>query len=240
MNLPPLHQAVLLRRYKRFLADVILPTGETVTAHCPNPGRMTTCWTPGATCLLSHHATKRRKLAWTLEYVSMDDGWVLVNTARPNQFVGQALRAHEIPDLQGYTSINAEVPHGDSRVDFVLSSANLPTCWIEVKCVTLLHGDRLQFPDAVSKRATKHLHTLMDCVRAGDRAVLFFLAGRPGGSSIGPADHIDPTYGTTLREAAQLGVELLAYRATFAEGRARIAERIESIDLRSISTERNT
>jgi len=214
MKRPPLTDAVLLRRYKRFLADVRLPDGTEVTAHCPNSGRMTACWAEGIPCRLRYSDNPKRKLAWTLEQTRMNGSWVLVDTSLPNRIVEEAIQRAEVPELVGYPTLRREVREGDSRIDLQLSGADRPVCWVEVKNVTLLDDDGvLRFPDAVSARARKHVDALGDRVEAGERAVLFFHVGRGDGSHVEPADAVDPAYGDALRRAVARGVEVLAYRA---------------------------
>lgn len=223
MNFPPLVEATLLRRYKRFLADVRLSDGTEVVAHCPNPGRMTACWAPGVPCRISHHPSPKRKLAWTLQQTCMDGTWVLINTAVPNSVVIEAIQAGEIGELAGYARLTPEVKLGASRIDVQLTDPARPPAWVEVKNVTLLDEDGvLRFPDAVSKRATKHLGELVDRVRAGDRAVLFFHVGRSDGTHVEPAVAVDPVYAAAIAEAVDAGVEVLAYRARIDGERIRL------------------
>ena len=215
MDLPPLTPGVLQRRYKRFLADVRLESGEEVVAHCPNPGRMTTCAAPGCRVWLSHHDSPRRKLAWTWELSEQEGVTVLVNTARPNRVVEEAVRAGGIPGLLGYADIRREVRYGQrSRVDLLLQDPTRGRCFVEVKSVTLRAEDGTgAFPDAVSVRAARHAEELAEQVTRGDRAVLLFLVSRGDVSRVRPADEVDPAYGAALRAAAGAGVEVLAHRA---------------------------
>ncbi|TVQ88398.1 MAG: DNA/RNA nuclease SfsA [Deltaproteobacteria bacterium] len=226
MNYPyPLLDATLLRRYKRFLADVRLSDGTEVTAHCPNPGRMTSCLAPEAPCRVTHRPNPRRKLAYTLEQVQVG-GWIVVNTAMANRVVGSALRDGRIPELQGYGKVAAEVRCGEARLDFGLEDPDRPPCWVEVKTVTLLDEEVLRFPDAVSARATRHVQTLNQIRAEGHRAVLLFLIGRSDGACVAPAEAIDPTYAQALREAAAAGVEVLAYRMTISATALGVGERL--------------
>ena len=215
MDLPTLHPGVLVRRYKRFLADVRMDSGEEVVAHCPNPGRMTSCAEVGGRVWLSHHDSPRRKLKWTWEIAETQGTSVLVNTARPNAIVEEALRAGRFGALAGYTSVRREVRYGErSRVDLLLEDPSLGRCFVEVKSVTLRLPDGTgAFPDAVSARAARHAAELAAQVAAGDRAVLFFLVSRGDVASVRPADAIDPAYGAALRAAVRAGVEVMAYRA---------------------------
>lgn len=220
MDLPPLHSGVLLRRYKRFLADVRLDGGAEVVAHCPNPGRMTSCAAPGCRVWLSHHDNPKRKLKWTWELSEMDGTTVLVNTARPNAVVEEALRAGQVPGLAGYASLRREVRYGErSRIDLLLEDPERGRCFVEVKSVTLRVGEgEGAFPDAVSARGARHAAELAAQVAAGDRAVLFFLVSRGDVQHIRPADEIDPAYGVALRAAVDAGVEVMAHRAEVGVG----------------------
>ncbi|MDJ0807646.1 MAG: DNA/RNA nuclease SfsA [Gammaproteobacteria bacterium] len=236
MNLPPLIDGTILKRYKRFLADVELPDGRVVTAHCPNTGSMLGCWRPGAPVQLSHSDNPRRKLAWTLERVDMGQGWIGVHTGRTNSVVGEALRAGRIVSLAGYREIRSEVafdPPGfeRARFDFMLNEGPGPDIWIEVKNVTLWQGGRLLFPDAVTQRGVKHLELLAEASRRGYRAVMLYALNRPEGSSFSVADEIDPVYGATLRRVIkQAGVEVLAYRIEHQQQTMQVTEAVE-VDL---------
>jgi sugar fermentation stimulation protein A len=207
----------MLRRYQRFLADIELADGRMVTAHVPNTGSMATCWEPGAAVQISHSDNPRRKLSWTLERVATAGGWIGVNTARPNPVVAEAVAAGRIEALAGYRSLRREVPwRADAehagRLDLGLSEGPRPDALVEIKNVTLLAGDRLCFPDAVSARGRKHLGLLTAAVAAGLRGVMVFALNRPEGRCMAPAGDIDPAYAEALRAAAAAGVELLAVR----------------------------
>ena len=217
MRLPPLVRGRILRRYKRFLADVELEDGRTVTAHCPNTGTMRSCWEPGAPVQLSHSDNPRRKLAWTLERVDMGGGWIGVNTGLVNAVVAEGIAAGGVPPLTGYAVLKREVavefpglPRG--RLDISLQRGKGPDALVEVKNVTLLEGDCLGFPDAVSERARKHLDLLLAAHEQGARAVVLFALNRPEGSCFTPAADIDPAYAQRLGEVVAAGVEALAVR----------------------------
>ncbi|MGA7829176.1 MAG: DNA/RNA nuclease SfsA [Geobacteraceae bacterium] len=214
MNLPqPLYEATLIRRYKRFLADVQLPDGKLRTVHCPNSGSMKGCAEPGSPVLLSLSGNEKRKLPFTLELIRINGHWVGINTMRPNHLVREAISRGMIPELNGYQDIRSEVRYGtNSRVDLLLSGP-VGSCYVEVKNVTLLSGTRALFPDAVTTRGQKHLRELMQVVQAGDRGVIFFVVQREDAQTFGAADTIDPDYGKLLRLAIQSGVEALAYQA---------------------------
>lgn len=203
----------LIRRYRRFLADVELPGGEVVVAHVPNTGSMKSTRTPGSPVALSHHPEEHRKLNWTLELVRVGDVWVGVNTSRPNRIVEEAIERGRIGPLRGYPKIRREVKYGKrgSRIDLLLERDG-ERCYVEVKNVTYREGRRGLFPDAVTARGAKHLRELADMVRAGHRAVIFYLVNRVDCASMGPAREIDPRYGQLLDRVAEQGVECLAYR----------------------------
>jgi sugar fermentation stimulation protein A len=203
-----------LRRYKRFLADVELEGGETLTVHCPNPGRMIGVQEAGAPVLLRDSQNPKRKLRWTLQSIQVGATWVNLDTHLANPTVEQWVRAGEIEELAGYEQLRREVPYGkNSRIDLLLERAGSPPCYVEVKSTTLVEAGLARFPDAVTARGLKHLHELSDVAGAGERAVLFFLVGRHDADRFAPADDIDPAYGRGLREALAAGVELLAYSA---------------------------
>lgn len=225
MQLPPLTGGVILRRYKRFLADVALGDGTSVTVHCPNTGTMATCWRPGAPVQLSRSAIPTRKLPWTLERIDMGGGWIGVHTGRTNAVMAEGIHAGRIVPLAGYTHLRREAvfrPEGlpGGRLDLLLSGdaeADAPgagpgQALVEVKNVTLLDGDRIRFPDAVSERGRKHLDLLAAAVRQGLRGVILFAVNRPEGQVFAPAWAVDPAYGARLLEVASRGVEVLAVR----------------------------
>lgn len=219
MKIPgPMTEGRLLRRYKRFLADVILPDGSEVTAHCPNTGSMLGCQPDSARVILSTSDNPKRKLKYTWELVETSPGiWACVNTSRPNAQAREAIEQGLVAELGGYSQCRSEVKYGSekSRIDLHLSGhASQPDAWVEVKNVTLCDEQgQGYFPDAVSTRGQKHLRELMAQVEAGERAVLLFVVNHTGINEVKPADHIDPDYGRLLRQADKAGVEVLAYRA---------------------------
>lgn len=226
----PLVGARLLKRYKRFLADVTLDDGTAVTAHCPNTGSMLGCQTPGSRVWLSRSDNPKRKYPHTWELVELDDGVLVgINTGRSNALVREAIEAGVIGELVGYEEIRAEVRYGSerSRADFLLTGSE-GECYVEVKNVTAaVEGGIALFPDAVSARGSKHLRELMGVVRdGGKRAVLCFCVQRTDVNEVRPADDIDPTYGRALREAIDAGVEAIAYRAELHPGAVVLAERV--------------
>ncbi|WP_100639288.1 DNA/RNA nuclease SfsA [Marinobacter salexigens] len=213
----PLIEGRLIRRYKRFLADVRLPGGEEVTAHCPNTGSMLGCQPSNGRVWLSRSNNPARKLPFTWELVETAPGMLAcVNTARPNAQAREAIAAGRVTELSGYSDIRSEVRYGEekSRIDLLLAGhESKPDAWVEVKNVTLEESGQGYFPDAVTTRGQKHLRELMAQVALGDRAVLFFVVNHTGINSVRPADHIDPRYGQLLRQAKDAGVEILAYQA---------------------------
>lgn len=204
---------ILLRRYKRFLADVQLMDGTVVLAHCPNSGAMTTCCEPGRPVFLSENMKNGRKCPYTWELYEAEGGLVCVNTHTANCVVYDAILAGEVPELMGYEEVSREVRFEDSRFDICLKAADRPACFVEIKNCTLLQRDLVMFPDAVTKRGVKHLHGLMAARAMGYRAVMFYFVARSEGSGFGIAGHIDSVYADTLLKATEAGVEVLVYRA---------------------------
>jgi sugar fermentation stimulation protein A len=228
----PLVPATLVKRYKRFLADVMLASGETVTVHCANPGGMTGLTAPGARVWLSLSGNAKRKLphSWELIEVDLGSGAELVgiNTAHPNALAAEAIAAASIPELGGYDRMRREVPYGEnSRVDFLLQSDLRPPCYVEVKNVHLMRERGLaEFPDAVTTRGAKHLAELAGMVRAGSRAAMLFLVQIGSAEKFKLARDIDPGYGTAFDAARNAGVEAFAYRCVISCEGIAIAERI--------------
>lgn len=212
---PPLQPARLVKRYKRFLADVITPQGEMLTLHCANTGAMTGCATPGDTVWYSWTDDPRRKYPGSWELTETADGhWICVNTLRANTLVREALQQQRIAELAGYAHCQAEVKYGArSRIDFLLTDPARRPCYVEVKSVTLLQHGRGFFPDTVSLRGQKHLCELQECVRQGARAVLLFAVLHSGIPAVAPAAHLDADYARLLAHAVEHGVEVLCYGA---------------------------
>jgi len=209
---PELYPGILLKRYKRFLADVRLADGRTITAHCPNSGSMRACSESGRPVYVSKATNPKRKLSYTWELISMPTSLVGVNTMVPNRLVKKAIIEHEIPELDNYEDIRSEVKYGqNSRIDLLLRAENRPPCYVEIKNCTLVEDRLARFPDAVTSRGLKHLVELEQQVEAGQRAVMFFLIQRQDADRFRPADHIDPEYGRQLRQARRQGVEILVY-----------------------------
>jgi len=213
MKLPPLERGTLLRRYKRFLADIRLETGELITAHCPNSGSMRSCSDPGSPVMVSKSENLHRRYAHTWELVFANNVWVGINTLVPNRLVYEAIRAGQFSELHGVTGIQKEVKYGkNSRIDLLLSFPDR-LCYVEVKNVTLVERDIAYFPDAVTERGRKHLQELVEMVAQRHRAVMFHLVQREDARLFRPAEHIDPMYAKSLRSAAEKGVEVLVYQA---------------------------
>jgi sugar fermentation stimulation protein A len=209
-----LHRGRLVKRYKRFLADVQLESGDLVTAHCPNTGSMNSCSDEGSIVWLSKNDDPHRKLKWTWEFVEIASGLIGVNTQRPNDIIAEAISHSRIQTLSGYKTLKKEVKYGsNSRIDILLEDPSHGRCFIEIKNTTMLNGEIVMFPDAVTTRGLKHLEELGKITKAGDRAVMLFFINRPDGQFFSPAEGIDPKYTKGLREAANMGVEILAIRA---------------------------
>lgn len=226
---PPLQHAILIKRYKRFLADVVTPDGRELTLHCANTGAMTGCATPGDTVWYSTSDNPKRKYAHSWELTQTQAGsWICVNTLRANQVVREALEADTIPELSAYSKLTAEVKYGaeNSRIDLMLQADNRSDCYIEVKSVTLLQHGCGFFPDAVTLRGQKHLRELQAMAEQGQRAVLFFAVLHSGIESVSPAHHIDPRYAELLTQVQQSGVEVMCYGAKLSAEGIRLAERL--------------
>jgi sugar fermentation stimulation protein A len=221
----PLERGRLLRRYKRFLADVEMDDGRALTAHVPNPGAMLGLNAPGLAVWLSPAASAARKLSHTLEMVEADGGLVGVNTMNPNRLAAEALERSRIPELAGYDLVRREVRYGvNSRVDFLLSGAGRPDCWLEVKnCHFRRDGPLAEFPDCVAARSLKHLGELEAMAAQGDRAVMLFVIQRSDCEAFAAAGDIDPAYAAGLARAAANGVEVLAYACDLSPERVEIA-----------------
>ena len=208
----PLVKGTLIKRYKRFLADVQLENGDIVTAHLANSGAMLGTSDPGLEVWLSPAAGPGRKLAWSWELCRVDGHLVGVNTAHPNRIVAEAILDGKIPELAGYAALKREVKYGtNSRIDILLTDPNRPPCYVEVKNVHLKNGDWAEFPDAVTARGTKHLNELMEMVAQGARAVMVYLVQRQDCLAFRPAERIDPLYAATLTKAMENGVDSLCY-----------------------------
>ncbi|MGY2460868.1 DNA/RNA nuclease SfsA [Vreelandella sulfidaeris] len=217
---PALVPGTLIKRYKRFLADVRLDDGREVVAHCPNTGSMKAVNVPGCRVWLSPSDNPKRKLAWTWEFIELPQagGQVAlasVHTGRANRIVESALEAGTLAPLASYATLRREVKVADARLDFMLDDPVRGRAYIEVKQVTLKEEDgHGYFPDSVSVRGTKHLHSLRVLAEQGERAVLLFCVAHEGIADVAAAAHIDATYAAALAEASASGVEVLAYGIT--------------------------
>lgn len=209
----PLLPGRLIRRYKRFLSDIQLENGETVTAHCANPGSMLGLTEENSEVWLSRSHNPARKLKYSWELVAVGDDLVGINTGRPNAIVEEAILANKVPELAGYAQSRREVRYGtNSRIDILLEDDGRPPCYVEVKSVTLSREPpAAEFPDSVTKRGAKHLGELSAMVKGGARAVMFYLVQRSDCDHVGIARDIDPAYDQAFRDAVYQGVEVICY-----------------------------
>lgn len=217
MNLAhlPFQIGRLEKRYKRFLADVILPSGELITAHNANTGSMESCLMPGQQAFLTYHDSPTRKLKWSLQALKGPDSWIGIHTPNANALASEAISSQQIPELRGYKKQQAEVGFLTSRFDFFLSEheQGQPDCYVEVKNVTLRGPDNLAlFPDSPSVRGQKHLDELIEVVKQGHRAAMLYIVQREDVFAFCPAVDHDPIYAQKLREAWSQGVEIYVYQ----------------------------
>ena len=228
---PELLEGRLVKRYKRFLADVELTTGEIITAHCANTGSMRNCCDPGSRVWLFDSANPERKLRYTWELVEVEGNYLAcINTNRANHLVKEAILDCRIAELAGYDELLTERPYGleSSRIDILLRADGKPDCYVEIKNLTLQSDNGLGlFPDAVTVRGRKHLRELAAIVRAGHRAVLFYHVAHTGIVRIKPAWKIDPEYALTLSEAMEAGVEVVVYGAEISPQSIELSRRLE-------------
>ncbi|MDP8100238.1 DNA/RNA nuclease SfsA [Phocoenobacter atlanticus] len=215
MQLPPLKQGILIKRYKRFLADIMLPNGEQMTIHCPNTGAMTGCATEGDRVWFSTSDNPKRKYAHTWELTETQQGdFICVNTQRANQLVNEALQHKWIEELVQYQQIQAEVKYGEekSRIDFLLDES----CFVEVKSTTLLTENGIgMFPDTQTLRGQKHLRELTTMAQQGYSAVIFFAILHSGIHTFEVAKQIDPKYAELFQQALDNGIQAVCYKAKF-------------------------
>ncbi|MFZ5771404.1 MAG: DNA/RNA nuclease SfsA [Thermodesulfobacteriota bacterium] len=222
MKLKNLLSASLKKRYKRFLADVVLADGSELTVHCPNTGSMRGCLAPGNPVMLSRSDSSARKYPFTLEMIQVHGCWVGINTGRTNHLVREAMENGVITDFGEISRIVPEVRvSAASRLDFLLLRGT-EKIYVEVKNCTLVEGGRAMFPDAITSRGTKHLLELAELARGGHGAAIFFCVQRMDGEVFAPAAHIDPLYARTLREIVSQGVRVLAYQALVGPGEIRL------------------
>lgn len=199
---------ILIKRYKRFLADIKLDDGTEVVAHCTNSGSMKSCLENGAEVYLTQVTDPKRKTKFTWEMIKIGGSWVGINTGNPNKLAFEAISAGTIPDLTGYTKVMREVVFGDSRFD-VFAENETEKCFVEVKNVTLKEGNYALFPDAVTTRGQKHLKTLMEVKKNGMRAMMLYIVQRTDVEVFAPASEIDPEYAKALKLAVVAGVEVI-------------------------------
>jgi sugar fermentation stimulation protein A len=232
----PLPTGRLLRRYKRFLADVELEVGadgvgapgDVIVAHCPNTGSLLGCLPERARCVLRDSRDPARKLRTTLQTIEVDGTWVNVDTGLPNAVVSEAVAAGTVPELAGYRSLRREVRYGvNSRIDLLLEDPG--RCYVEVKSTTLVVAGEARFPDAVTERGKKHLEELAAMVAEGHRAVIFFHVSRADARCFAPADDIDPAYGAALRAAHTRGVELQAWTTRVTPDEVTLLQRLPCV-----------
>lgn len=225
----PLLKGRLIKRYKRFFADVELDSGETVTAHCANSGSMLSVKPDGAPVWISPAQNPNRKLKFTWEIVEINKAKVGINTGLPNGLVAEAIERGAIPELAGYSTLRREVKYGqNSRIDILLEEDGKPSCYVEVKNVTMRRDlsktGPAEFPDAVTTRGAKHLVELSDMVKDGHRAVMFYLVQRGDCPSFRIAGDIDPEYEKGLVKARKAGVEVLCYKCQVTPAQIRVTE----------------
>lgn len=239
---PALERATLVKRYKRFLADVELKDGKQITIHCANTGAMTGCAEPGNQVWYSTSDNLKRKYPNSWELTETAQGHrICINTARANQLAVEAIQNGTIKELQGYEQLRTEVKYGaeNSRIDILLCSESKPNCYVEVKSVTLLDernietGEKNQrvgqgyFPDAVTTRGQKHLRELSEMAQSGSRAILLFTVLHSGIEKVSPARHIDANYSQLLTMAQEAGVEVLCYKAELSDNEIQLVSAIE-------------
>jgi sugar fermentation stimulation protein A len=215
---PPLVEGRLVKRYKRFFADVELADGSLVTAHCPNTGPMTGVSSVGAPVLLSKSDNPNRKLAYTWELIQVDETWVGINTNLPNKIIGLGLERRVFSELGEYVKIEREVPYGSqkSRIDYRLTRADGQQVYVEIKNTTWTDGKSnprtALFPDTVTTRGQKHLEELIEVVQSGQESVLIFFINRQDCERFAPGAQADPRYGKLFLQALEAGVKILPYR----------------------------
>ncbi len=213
---PPLIKGTLLKRYKRFLADIELETGGVVTAHCPNSGSMKGCARPGAEAWISQSTNLKRKLKYTWELTRIGGTFIGINTLVPNRLVRASVENGLVPELSGYSRVRTEVKTSEhTRLDLMLEDNNGKLCFVEIKNCTLVENGVARFPDAVTTRGQKHIQELVDLAANGHRAVLFFLVQRTDAHIFTPAADIDPEYAEKLMQARLKGVEIIVRDVVF-------------------------
>ncbi len=216
MQFEKLIHGKLIKRYKRFLADIILDDGQEITAHVPNSGAMTSCIEPNCDVWLTFHDNPKRKLKYTLELTKMDKNLICTNTGVANKIAIEAIENGIIKELQGYSSLKPEQKYGqNSRIDILLENENEnEKCYVEVKSVSLRIDDYLAFPDAVTSRGTKHLNELYEMTLQGHRAVMLYIIQRTDDLPFRLAKEIDKKYFEAFNEVTNKGVEVLVYQSS--------------------------
>jgi sugar fermentation stimulation protein A len=225
----PLISGILIKRYKRFLADIKLDDGTEVTVHCANPGAMMGITIPGSKVLLSKSDNPKRKLPLTWEMVEIDGVWIGVNTSNPNAIVYQALLNNQIPALSGYKNIQPEVKYGkNSRIDFLLTDGPTQMCLVEVKNVHLIRSENIaEFPDCVTARGAKHQQELLEQVQNGVRCVVLYVVQRGDAKFFKVANDLDKVYGQAALQAYKCGVEMLAYSCDMSNQGINLKQQLE-------------
>ncbi len=209
-QLPPLITGRLIKRYKRFLADVELESGEKVTVHCPNSGSMKGCAVPGSQVWLSESDNPKRKYKYTWDLIKIPQTMIGINTLLPNKLVKQSIENNLIKELSGYEHVRAEVKTSShTRLDLLLESEAKEKCYVEIKNCTLVEDGMAMFPDAVTTRGQKHLDELEYLVSQGHRGVIFFLIQRMDARAFKPAEMIDKVYAEKLKKVVKNGVEII-------------------------------
>jgi len=225
--MPPLITGVLIQRYKRFLADIELETGEKVTAHCPNSGSMKGCAIPGSRVWLSESDNPKRKYKYTWELIKVPDTMIGINTQVPNKLVKQTIENGLIKELSSYDRVKAEVKTSrHTRLDLLLENGAKEKCYVEIKNCTLVEEGIAMFPDAVTTRGQKHLDELVHLVSLGHRGVIFYLIQRMDAKAFTPAKKIDKIYAEKLGNAVQKGVEIIAMDTVISPWIIRINNRV--------------
>ncbi|NQV98457.1 MAG: DNA/RNA nuclease SfsA [Rhodospirillales bacterium] len=230
----PLIRGKLIKRYKRFMADIELENGDIVVAHCANSGSMLSVQDPGSEVWISPARNPDRKLKFTWELIRIGEAWVGINTSHPNALVFEAIADGTISELQGYESQRREVKYGkNSRIDILLENPDGAKCYVEIKNVTMKRNlDRTapaEFPDGVTARGAKHLVELSDMVADGHRAVMLYLVQRDDCDGFNLARDIDPEYGAAYDKATAAGVEVLGYTCKISEKEISVTGRVEAL-----------
>ena len=231
---PPLIKARLVKRYKRFLADILLEDGSQSVAHCANTGSMLGLCEPDSTIYVAPNTNPKAKLDYRWELIGVGSSLVGINTSRANAIVEEAIKENRVAELLGYKSLKREVKYGEnSRIDILLSEptdSGIPDiCYVEIKSVTLCLGEQARFPDAITKRGAKHLAELMQMVKEGHRAVMLFLIQRSDCTSFSVAEDIDPAYAEALRTASGAGVEIFVYDCAVTQAEIKLRSPVKTL-----------